>query len=396
MAQKKRKGLFAKFIDGPERSEDYARSTLPTNRWSLGWDLIRNNFRKIVLLNLLMLLFLFPLFGLLIFRGLYVDSVAATKPFSQNIGFGYPAYPMLKGVAESVILQSDILFFIALLIFSFYIAIGLAGGFYVMRNMVWAEGVFLHSDFWSGVKKNYKTVLGSLLFYVAIMGLSKISIDYSNIIIASGTGIKWLFTLSKIISYIFMGLMTLIFLFMLTTGVTYELKFFKLLKNGLILAIALLPLSVFFVAFGVLPTLLILTQTGSIFFLIGVIVLLFFGLAYFTLVWTDYSHWLFDEFINDKVAGAKKNRGIYKKGKEDEEDVVFDKSTLATRKIKPVTDYDIEIAELPTAFTREDLKRLEESKQKMREDSDKYAEEHDEKPQTIDELMTGEDKKKKK
>ena len=45
----KKKGLFAKIIEGPERSEDYARNTLPSSRWALGWDLVKTNFGKILL-----------------------------------------------------------------------------------------------------------------------------------------------------------------------------------------------------------------------------------------------------------------------------------------------------------------------------------------------------------
>ena len=38
-----KKGFIARMIEGPERSESYARSTLPTNRWSLGWDVFKTN-----------------------------------------------------------------------------------------------------------------------------------------------------------------------------------------------------------------------------------------------------------------------------------------------------------------------------------------------------------------
>ena len=56
MARKK-KGLFTRLIEGPERSEDYARKTLPSSRWSLGWDLLTSNIGKIIKINLLMFLF---------------------------------------------------------------------------------------------------------------------------------------------------------------------------------------------------------------------------------------------------------------------------------------------------------------------------------------------------
>ena len=113
------------------------------------------------------------------------------------------------------------------------------------------------------------------------------------------------------------------------------------------------------------------------FFSMGVICIIFISISLFTLIWTNYSQWVYDETINDKIAGAKKNRGIYKKKAETEtEEFVYKKSTLTSKPIKPITDYDIEIAELPTTFSRADLVKLEESKKLMREDSDKYSLEH--------------------
>ena len=47
MAQQK-KGLIARILEGKEKSEEYARSTLPTNRWQLFWDIFKGNFGKIV------------------------------------------------------------------------------------------------------------------------------------------------------------------------------------------------------------------------------------------------------------------------------------------------------------------------------------------------------------
>ena len=43
MAQQK-KGLIARMLEGKEKSEEYARSTLPTNRWQLFWDIFKGNF----------------------------------------------------------------------------------------------------------------------------------------------------------------------------------------------------------------------------------------------------------------------------------------------------------------------------------------------------------------
>ena len=121
------------------------------------------------------------------------------------------------------------------------------------------------------------------------------------------------------------------------------------------------------------------------------------GCSLFMLVWTDYSHWVFDKFINDKVPGAKKNRGIYKSNpsEDDGEALVVEKSKIKEKHVKPITDYDVEIYELPTSFSRKDLEKLEETKEAMRKDSDKYAEEYVEeatKAETIEDLMKADEK----
>ena len=51
MADREKKGLIARWLEGKERSEDYARSTLPTNRWALFWDIFKGRFGKLVLLS---------------------------------------------------------------------------------------------------------------------------------------------------------------------------------------------------------------------------------------------------------------------------------------------------------------------------------------------------------
>ena len=128
--------------------------------------------------------------------------------------------------------------------------------------------------------------------------------------------------------------------------------------------------------------------------MIGIMLAVFLSFSLFTLIWTNYSQWVFDEFINDKVAGAKKNRGIYKKNAEEEvKSTERYKPMFGARPIKPVTDYDIEIAELPESYTREDLIRLQESKDAMIKDSERYEEEHKDDfmnaASAIDEFMGG-------
>lgn len=404
MARKK-KGLFTRLIEGPERSEDYARKTLPSSRWALGWDLFTTNIGKLVKINLLMFLFLFPVFLLMAFKTILVSAQSSNSSFSQNMGIGYPAILPIKimGVAETIELNSNIIIFVLMLVLSFYVSVGLSGGFYVMRNMVWTEGVFVASDFWSGVKKNYKNTLLSTLLYVLIAGVTVLTINLCDIQIATKINIAWVFTILKIFNVIVLALFTCVYLYSLTIGVTYKLSLFGIIRNSCILSIGLFPINLFFGIFALVPFALLLFDASSILFTIGITLIIFLSLSIFVLIWTNYSQWTFDEFVNDFVPGAKKYRGIYKKTTQSDrpENVAYTKVTFAGRAVKPITDEDIVIETLPENYSRADLERLAESKRKMIEDSDRYASEHSVDLQdvsAIDEFMNeapvkGEDKK---
>lgn len=128
-------------------------------------------------------------------------------------------------------------------------------------------------------------------------------------------------------------------------GVTYDLKFRQLIKNAVIFSFALLPMNIFFLFLGAIPFLLFLF--GGIGTMIGVILCALLGFSWFLLIWTDYSQWAFDKFINDRVPGAQKNRGIYEKVSKDDarpskstaEQLAQSSRTVLTRRpIKPITD----------------------------------------------------------
>ena len=387
-----KKGFIANFIEGPERSETYARSTLPTNRWELGWDVFKTNKGKLFGLNLLTLLFCLPLVALFVMRYVLKTVDIAIFPFTQNMGIGYPAYPATSGLQAQLALNVNVEFFKFVIIGVAFLAVAISGGFYVMRNMVWAEGVMVASDFFKGVKQNYFVVFFSLLFYTVIMAASVLSLNMSSVLIATGGGIKWLLVVAQVLTYVIMAIATMMVFYMITLGITYKLSFGALIRNSFILSIALVPTNVFFIAFSaVWLLLLLLGKVMPLFLIIGIFMVFIWGVSLFMLVWTDYSNWVFDTYVNDKVPGAKKNRGIYKPSANDtaeDENAVIERSKLTSRPIKPITDTEVEIYELPTSFSRADLQKLEETKEAMRRDSDKYAEEHkNDVAPTIDELM---------
>ena len=390
MAQQK-KGLIARMLEGKEKSEEYARSTLPTNRWQLFWDIFKGNFRKIFKINVLILVFFIPLIAVIIFGSLFSDTYGSILGFGVNIGVGYPAMPALQGIAEFLILRIELLICFGIVLSSFIAAVGLAGGMYVIRNMVWTEGIFVANDFWRGVKLNYKNALQTALFFSLAYLIGKTFINVSEFMLASGTlenGQAILLRISQITSYLFIGIATMMSFWMLALGVNYEMKFKLLFKNSFLIGIGTFPQTIFFGAIALLPFLLFLIPV-NFFTALGVIIGILFSFAFTLLVWLDFAQWVFDRYINPKVSGAKVGRGIYNKdgtsqltGDDSAASIEYQRmilshgrSRLVARPIKPIDD-SMQLYELPQAFTREDLKRLRESKQNIAEDTEQYAEEH--------------------
>lgn len=386
MAGKKR-GLIERLMLGSEKSEGYARASLPSNRWELFWDIFKGRFWKLVIINLLVLLFFIPLFLLLFLRSNAIAGYGASMPFAQGFGVGYQAPVSLIGYEQQIVLNVNLMIYLLLPITVIIAAIGVAGGAYVIRNMVWTEGIFVANDFWRGVKLNIKPMLFIGLTYSVLFYLTRLAISIADFNIAVGSELKWLFVISKIFSIVFLIFYSVMTMHMITMAVTYELKFRALLKNSFLFTLGLLPQNAFFLLLGFLPFLLMML--GGFFLPIGIIIILLLGFSTLLLIWTNFCQWSYDKFINDKVQGAKKNRGIYEKVKESDSEALKQyriqaaktRSKLNSRPIKPITDDELKVAELPTSFNRDDILRLNESKQAIYDDHARYVEEHKNDPE---------------
>ena len=388
MAQKKKGGFISRMMLGSEKSEGYARASLPSNRWELFWDIFKGRFGKLVIINLLVLLFCIPFFLLLFMR--YVASVnyGVLYPFSQGFGVGYMGLPSMVGYPESIAFNVNLMVYL-LSPFAFMIAaVGIAGGAYVVRNMVWTEGIFVANDFWRGIKQNIRQMLTIFLVYSLVFYLSVASLSLADMAIAGGAGETWMFFVSKVITYAVLLLFSIMTMHMITMSVTYDLKFRHLIKNSFLFTIGLLPQNVFFLFLGCLPFLLFML--GGFFTTIAIFAILLIAFSLILLIWTDFCQWAYDRFVNDKVPGAQKNRGIYEKIKESDAGALKQyrdqlamatRSSLNSKPIKPITDDDLKLVELPTSFNRSDLAKLKESKDAIYEDHRKYVEQHKDDPE---------------
>lgn len=401
MANKKSGGLINRILMGSEKSEGYARASLPSNRWELFWDIFKGRFWKLVVINLLVLLFCLPVIALFFFRSIAISGYGTLYPFAQGFGVGYQAPLSMAGYSENIVFNVNLSIYLLLPIAALIAAAGISGGAYVIRNMVWTEGIFVANDFWRGIKQNFKQTAVIALAYSLVFYVASASTAMCSQYIAAGVSNKWLFYVSEILTYTLLGVYSVMTLHMITMSVTYELKFRNLIKNSFLFTIGLAPQNIFFIFLGLLPFLFL--TFGSFFMTIGVMLVLFLAFALFLLIWTDYCQWAYDKFINDKVPGAQKNRGIYEKVKESnsealkkyrEQIALTAKSSLNSKPIKPITDDELKLAELPTSFNRDDILKLNESKQRIIQDHERYVEEHKNDPEFAEAEQTSESKKK--
>ena len=384
---KKKGGLIQRLIIGSEKSEGYARASLPSNRWELFWDILKGRFGKLVIINLLMLIFFIPLFLVIFFHYSAMISYGANAPFGQGFGVGYQAATSLIGFPETINFNVNLIVYLLLPVAFMIAAIGVSGGAYVIRNMIWTEGIFVANDFWRGIKQNIKQMLlVSFLYGILFYGVT-LSTALADKMIVEGVGTGWLLVMSKVVSYILIAFISIMFAHMICMIVTYNVTFRQLIRNSFIFSIGLLPHNLVFMVLGLLP--MVFLFFSGFLGMIGYIVIIFFGFSFFLLVWSDYCQWVYDK-INDKVPGAKKGRGIYEKVKESDSKALQQyraqlvragRSSLNSKPIKPITDDELQLAELPSSFNRNDIEKLNESRQALYDDHARYVEEHKNDPE---------------
>ncbi len=391
MADREKKGLVARWLEGKERSEDYARSTLPTSRWALFWDILKGRFGRLVLINLLMVVTFLPLAAVIVWRILAIGVQGTVGPYGSGLGVGYPVLPELVGYAEMSMFQADLLFFALFIPAGAIAALGISGGGYIIRNLIWTEGIFVANDFLRGIRRNYWNVLEAVLVLTVLLFVARTMGNLADWLVAIGAeGAGWLVA-SKIVGYIFVAFGILLFFWMISLGISYKQGPWALFRNAVVMTVGTFPQTVFFAALATWPIFLAMFA-GGFFAVIGILLLLFFGISYMLLVWLDYSQWAFDKFINPTI-GVATGRGLYNKDKPRSGSssapaqdsaamreyrrliVAQGKSKLVCRPIKPIDD-ELEVYQLPESFSREDLEKLRQSKQVIEEDTRAYEEEH--------------------
>lgn len=277
-------------------TDNDVKRTLPHNRKELFFDLLK--YRKMNLFSLSCFVFLFfiPLaVDLLYFN--YLEAIAIANGKLDYL-FSLVFYSMLISIPCMII--------------GF---IGLAGGFYVAKKMVWQEGTMLAADFFQGIKENIKhAILNGLLFGLLTFGLviggCYLLIYQKSSPIWAGVGIG-----AMILVYLALGMVIAL---NFTQCVYYTNSYFITMKNSFCL-LGLLNyriLLTFVFSTGIVITL-------SCFNMITLIIaLLLFAIfnSIVIILYTLISHYGFDKFINQEHYPQMVNKGLYKLSENDKKE----------------------------------------------------------------------------
>jgi len=353
---------------GKDDQPDFTEAKLPGTRWQVFKDIFTQRFGALFKLNLLMLLFALPLIAWIILSNMLNSQMMALNlPYTANYGTGYMAVSDLTMRQNLLTLQNNMSFVLFLVPCILIAGIGLGGGFHVIKLLVWGEGITVGRDFFRGLKRNAKQfLLGSIL--IAFLTASVIF----NISMLPVTEIKpWLKVLvtSSVFLLVILGLFFV--MYYVTQSETYKMSFWALIKNSLLFSVGMLLQNLLFMLISLLPfILLIFMGSGGIFMMIGIFVFAIFGFSFTALVWTIYTQYVFDKFINDKVEGAIKDRGIYRK-KLDEEALSLKRMKAANARLISSIDEGRTFTPLSENFSRYDLAKLNKEKRAVKEEIDR-------------------------
>lgn len=271
------------------------KQTLPTNRKEVFFDLLRNRKMFLFALSCYTFMFFIPLAVDLIYFN-FLESMAISAEKYQYL-FSLIFYSMI------IMLPCMVIGFI-----------GLAGAFYVAKHLVWQDGISLASDFFKGIKENWKhALINGAIFGLVLFGLvvgGSFMLIYADVhAVVRGIGIGAL-----IVLFLVFGMVTVL---NFTQGVYYENSFGVTLKNSFSF-LGLLNwkvLIIYLLSTGVIVTL------GLFNFLTLVIGLLLFAVlnSVVIVLYTLISHSAFDKYINQEHYPEMVNKGLYKVSQDDKE-----------------------------------------------------------------------------
>ena len=301
--------MMNNFYYGKSGKGDFNKDDLPTNRWQLFWEMLRVRFSALIRLNLMYVVAWLPTMIVLM-----IGAMSLLNGLTTEDG---------QLVENAIELVQSILFFTLVLLIPCVTITGIVtpGVAYVTRNWSRDEHAFIWSDFKDAVKENWKqgivlSLVTSLVpiivytcwnFYGSLANTQSAFMMVPQVLVLM-VGVIWYLAIT----------------YMHPLIVSYKLKMKDVLRNGVLLAIARLPMSVGIRLLHCLPMVIGL---GLAFFvspmycILGLFAYyLIIGFSLSRFVTASYTNAVLDRFINSKIEGAVVNRGLNTEADDDEDE----------------------------------------------------------------------------
>ncbi len=363
---------------------DYARTVLPEGRWGDTWNVFKSNFGKIIINNLFTLLFFLPLIVIVYIRELYVNSISNAYPFSANIGpVGLPATPNVSGLAESLYMSADMMFYSLAIVAGLIAAVGVAGACYSMKKLVNTHGDFTIKGYFRGVKKCYLNVAFPVALFMIVFFCTVMVSDWKDLTIATGGSSAWPIA-ATVLMIILCVLVGIICMWFIAVGVSYRVGPWQTIKNSFILLIGSVIQTVFILGLAFIPVWFLLM--GSFMQVIALIIFIVFGFSYIFLVWMSFTQWVFDMYITPNLEAQKAAERAKKTEKELAEEkaeeerriareiLAAGKSELVGRPIPPIDPAPV--PSLKKSFSRADIADVAAGRKALEDSIAAYEDEH--------------------
>ena len=335
--------MFGRFMNnyyyGKSGKGDFRKEDLPQNRRELFRDTLKTRLSQLCRINLLYMLIFLPAMIvmmisytnilsyasnlMLIEQNDYQSYVEQMTENEQTVTITEEEYNQLKNsdinfveLAEGTILRMLIWLIPCIAITGPFTA-GLS---YVTRNWARDEHAFIWTDFKDAVKANWKQALvlsaiTSVLPLAAYLGWQFYGQMAAN-------------NMVMIVPQVLVVLVGIIWSISITymhpLAVTYELKIKDVIRNGLLLAVARLPMSVGIRLLHCVPALICAALMYFWNPMIGMLILfgwyMLIGFALSRFITASYTNAVFDRFINPRIEGAKVNQGLHTQDDDEDEE----------------------------------------------------------------------------
>ena len=335
--------MFGRFMNnyyyGKSGKGDFRKEDLPQNRRQLFLDTLKTRLSALCRINLMYMLIFLPAMIVMMFfftniisntsnlmimeENDYASYAEMVKENGQEVAVTEEQYNELRnsGINAGDLMDNELFRMLVWLIPCLAITGPFTAGLsYVTRNWARDEHAFIWSDFKDAVKENWKQalVLSAITSILPLAGYVGWKF-YGNL---SAQNIIMIVPQVLVVLVVIIWSISITYMHPLT--VTYQLKTKDIIRNGLLLGIARLPMSVGIRLLHCVPALI---GAALIWFwnpMIGMLILFAYyaliGFAISRFITASYTNAVFDRFINPRIEGAKVNQGIYTPEEDEDEE----------------------------------------------------------------------------